>query len=1118
MSLQFILGRAGSGKSTYCIEQAAKSEECGKRVIIIVPEQYSHQGESALLEKKGYMHDDFTVTSFGRLAKKLIATSCMPYAPLDSAGKAMLTLKAMMNCRQNLTYYGNCAEKSGYLSLFMDMISELKKGQVLAEELHEAARSTDNALFSARLLDLAHIYEAYNLLLTDEICDSDDDLTRMAELIPQSDYIKGATIYIDAFYRFTQNELSVIRAFLACGADVCVSLCMPKDSVSDASIFAGVNRSYQAILRLANETNTPVLPPVIMPDAPRFSSRELRILERTLAGEHLVCTEPVQDVSLYVAGGKYEEVSRTACAIRRYVAETGTPYRDIAVITGDYDGYADLVSSVFPLYDIPVFADIRHDFLSHPIVLYLFSLFDLLTGITTKSVITYMKSGFAGIAPDDAARLENFALASAIEYGDWLQDERFLYKIQSVFDAQEPSMTETDYVALKTNLLAPILVLKEQMMASKRVKDRIDALITFLENQKLAEKIDRMIQTFQENGLHRQAEEFADVYNILMETLDQMAHTLGEENIGISAMRSMLEAGLSQKSIGVIPTVYDQVSFGDLNRSVIKNVRALFVLGVNNGMFPPLPQAGILLSDTEREFLNGRGIHVAPDTKQLIADAEFSVYTATTVAREKLYISYSLTDSEGHGVRPATFLSVLKRVFPNLSPEHEENKEELSADTIVASMQSAYFYLLTHMHLLGKSETVDRLYDTLYENPLYREKLLRAKEYSSFENKATRLSQESVKALYGDTLQGSVSRFERFSSCPFSFFLEYGLKAKERKILKVEAPDIGSLLHEIIEQFSHRLHGTGKTFRTVTQEEQNAITDSIMDEMFGAMHIKDIYGDGRLKSLKNRMKSLVSKSIWALCVHVKKGAFEPTDFEVGFGQNETFPPVTVPLPDGGKVVLSGRIDRIDTFTHEGNLYIKIIDYKSGAKKYSLSDIFNGTTLQLAVYMLAASQGMESTSSSPVKFGGMLYFHLDDPVQQGTPADGADELAVLKTYKMSGLVSDNPAVIRAMDADFTQTSPVIPVYMNKEGFPSDSWSKLASDERVQKLNRHILKTVEQIGKEIMQGTVDISPIRDGKITPCSYCKYRPVCDFDPHIHPCRKPQKFSSDAEIWDTLE
>ena len=1116
MSLQFVLGRSGSGKSEYCIKKALQAKSEKKRVIMIVPEQYSHQGESAFLKESGYIHDDFLVISFGRLAKKLIAGSGISRKALDRAGKAMLTLKAVNQCKNKLKFFHSSAEGQGYLRLFADAISEFKKGQVAPEHLFSAAEKAPDPLFSARLYDLAYIYEAYNQLLSGSITDTDDDLTLAASLCFDSTYIKDAEIFIDEFYRFTQNELTLIAAFLSVGANVTITLCMPS-SILPYSVFQSVYRTKKALEQAAESVGVDIKDAVVLEQSARYLSQELSRLEYTLSQKIVPWENTTADISVSVFKGKYEEVVALAAAIRKYVAESGAAYRDIAVITGDYDGYSDLIQSIFPLYDIPIFADTRQDFLGHPIVLYLFSVFDLLGGIRTKRVIAYMKSGFADISDSDAFRLENYALSTALEYGDWLNDSRFLQKANSVFDKEEDACDSAELLDIKNRLLAPILSLKEQMGASKTIHDRIKALVSFLEATRLQEKINQRICDFQAQGNLRLADEYGEVYNILIETLHTMTQLLGDESAGVSAIRAILEAGLAQKSIGVIPSVYDHVAFGDLNRSVIKNVRALFVIGANDGIFPPMPTTNALLTDSEREFLLSNGISVTPDTKKRIADGEFSVYGAVTLCREKLHLSYPVADDSGNGLRPAMLIAKLKRIFPKLLVSYDLDADVSQAQNMVASKQSAYTYVLTNMRTLSENKLADKLFKALQNDDVYGPRLHRAEQFLQYQNAAGRLSRNTVSRLYGDNLYGSVSRFERYAMCPFSFFVEYGLKAKERKVLKVEAPDIGSLLHEIIERFSEEMGRQNKSFRTIDAKEQKQITDALIDEMFSVMFIKNIYSAGRLDALKKRLQSLVSKSVWAICRHVAMGKFEPAAFEVAFDKNGELPPVTVPLPDGSTLTMRGRIDRIDTFLHEGTLYLKVIDYKSGSKGYSLADIFNGTTLQLAVYMVAATEGFSATGTADAGFGGMFYFRLDDPVADGAPETETSEADALKVFKMSGLASDNPAVIRAMDDELSGWSCVIPVYLKSDGTISQTQSKTASLAQFDDLKRYIKRTLSKIGQEIMDGNVEISPIKSAKGLPCTYCKYVSVCGFDTSTHRCRRAEQFSSDEEIWEQI-
>lgn len=1117
MALQFVLGRAGSGKTEYCVKKAASLESQGKRVLMIVPEQFSHQGESLFLKEKGYLHEGFSVTSFARLARKVIQKEGMAQKGADNAEKAMLVYKAILNCKNKLVFFRSAEDKPSYIALFMDAISEFKKGQVTEEALFSAAEKAENPLFSAKLSDLAQIYKAYNELLSDTLSDPDDNLTILSNLAPSNDTINNSAVFIDSFYRFTQNELSCIRAFLLSGADVTITLCMPDEFVLNSSVFDSVQKSKESIERLAKEVGAEILSPVVLSDTPRFSSEELHVLERAFSGKNEKFSGVPENISLFAAKNKYEEVMHAATEICDYVQKSGASYRDIAVIAGDYKTYADLISTVFPMYDLPIFADVRHDVLSHPIVLYLFSVFDLLESITTKKIVSYMKSGFASVTGEEAALLENYALSSAIEYGDWLDDARFLHKITNVFETEaEGENPSEDFVALKKRVLSPVLKLKARFSESKSARARIEALLDFLNDEHFSEKILEKIEYFKAHDLLRFSEEYTEVNNILIDTIEKMRTLLGENTIGIKGMRAILEAGLSERSLGVIPTVYDQISFGDLNRSVIKNARALFVLGANDMSFPAVPSPNPLLTDDEREFLNESGVHVAPKSANLISDAEFSVYAALTTAQKALFISYSISDESGGSLRPALCVGKLRRIFPNLKLIHELDLLEPSAEMTVASKQSAYQYLLTRLFKIDTDEMAHSLYEALKKDPEYKAKLERAHSYARFENKSDPLSKDTVKALYGNTLYGSASRFERFAACPFSFFVEYGLKAKERKVLKVEAPDIGSLLHEVIELFSREVRARGLTFGNITKEEQEEMISRIIDEMFGAMYIKNIYSKNRLLALKTRMKSLVSKSVWALCKHVSMGEFEPTAFEIAFDKNGEMPPVTIPLPDGGEIVLTGRIDRIDTLSHEGKLYLKIIDYKSGAKRYSLSDIFNGTTLQLAVYMLAATNGFPVESGRGAQIAGMFYFHLDDPIEDGFPEDAPDEMSRLKPFKMSGLAIDKPEIVQAMDKSANQWSAVIPVYIKGDGSLSKSLSKSASAEEFEKLKRHIKKTVTEIGTEIMSGNVEIRPVRDGKLSPCSYCKYRIVCGFDPNEHPCRRTQNLK-DEEIWEKL-
>lgn len=1115
-SLKIVSGRAGSGKSEYITEEAIKTSGNSKNAIIIVPEQYTHEREMQVMSKTGYICESLNVTSFNRLAYRIIADSGIKRKRADMTAKAMLLSRALSKCRRELRYYKKAEEKTGYIELFLDAISEFKKGQIMPETLAVAANNADS-LLSLRLSDLSIIYGEYNKLLNEKMSDADDDITLLSSLCFGNEYIKNSTIYIDEFFGFTQNELFCIESMLAAGADVVVSLCMPNGADSNG-VFSSVVKTKSMLLKCAESAGANISFEHTLSDAKRFLSPELSALERAMSGEIFEYDGDVKDITLTVLRNRYDEVTSVATKIKQLVKD-GMEYRDIAVIAGDYAGYSDIIKTTFSSYDIPVFCDTRKSFLDHPIVVYLFSVLDLLSGFTTDRVCAYMKSDFTDIDRESAARLENYALAAAINYNDWLDDERFLKKSASIFAYEETSGEEgLHQIEVKNQLLLPIIELKSKIKESKNVKDRVSALEAFFEKTDLEGKISEKAKLFEEEGKLNLADEYKEVYNIINETLDTLRETLGDEDTGLNVLSEILSAGFSQKSIGVIPKVYDSVAFGDINRSVIKNVKAMFLIGVNEGYFPSLLLPSEIFSDSDREYLTENGIAVARDSKAMIEATEFSLYESVNTAKEKLFVSYPI-DNDGQGVRPASFVSKLKRIYKNLKLQSYLKEDTLPPELTVSSRAGAYSYVLMHIKNLDKNPLARTLCDELMKDNEYKEKLERAIKFSHYENKAGKLSPCAVSSLYGKNLTGSVSRFERFSACPFSFFIEYGLRAKERTVLKVAAPDVGSLLHEVVEKFSKVVRERELSFKTIKRCEQKEICDEIVDEMFDAMMIKKVFSEGRINALKTRLKSLVAKSVWAICEHIKRGEFEPTAFELSFDRNGDIEPVSITLPTGEEITMIGRIDRIDTFSHEGKLYLKIIDYKSGSKAYSLSDIFNKTTLQLSVYMIAATENAAGKlGDGETAFGGMFYFKLDDPVQEGMPDTEYDDEKALKGFKMSGLVADDTDVVSAIDSTVSSGwSMVIPVYKLKDGNISKSQSKSATIEQYEKLKSYVKKAVTEIGEQIVSGNIDISPIRNGDISPCSYCKYRAVCGFDSEIHKVRYAKKFSSDDEIWEEM-
>ncbi len=1114
MALTIIYGEAGTGKSEYCQNAMLKLFKNGVKTMMIVPEQFAHSAEFSLVQMNGFLSDDISATSFKRLAHKLLQKNGLLKGSLSKVGKTMLLAKAILSVSQDLTLYKSAAEKPGFLDAMLGFIDECKRSGVTPDAFLQVS-VPDNAYLSVKTAEIGAIYNAYQKHVEAGFTDREDYLSYLAELLGKTDDYRGTHIFIDEFFCFTQAELDVILAFCLAGAEVYVTLgCEEKAG----GLFEPVSKTAALLTSLAKEKGITVCEPIILKEKYRFASAELAHFEKEYSAYNpKVFEEKTKNLSLYIAPDLYTEVQALAAAICRK-AEEGLRYRDMAIIVGDTERYTDLIKTVFPMYQIPVHIDDKRPLFSHPIMVMLFSLLELLTkGIETETLLAYSKTGYAGLTFEESDRLENYALAGRLRRQDWLSDERFLERADSVFERTEnleerQKENAEELLAIKNRLLSPIISLRAQMAESRKVAHRAAALVTFFESINLYKTVQTEIAAMEERGDLQQAKEQGEIYNLLIELLDELVICLGDETIGLDRLSSIIMAGLGQCEISTIPSGNDQVFLGDESRSLIKNVKALFVLGANDNSFPAPPSDEGLLRDNERKCLKKQGIALGPEGENLVQHNQYATYNTLHIASDSIYFSYAVADHEGKGLRPSTLIHKLKKIFPSLAVS-DNLMESPSAERLVAGKASAWQYLLEHFR--EQNPVVMGLHKLFANDPDYAVSYKAVRDHLSFKNRAEDLSKEMAQALYGRDLRGSVSQLERYENCPYSYFIQYGLRAKERKVMKIDTPDIGTLLHNLVEMAGRRLEQTGEGFASVNNEENAAkLADEIVTELFSDLFITKLYSENRLAALIKRMKRLVAKFLLVIGNHVARGEFEPFAYEVAFDENGELPPVKLSLPTGETITLRGRIDRIDTLHKEGNVYIKIIDYKSGNKTFNLSDVYNRLSLQLAVYLTAVLEGGESFAGGTPKPAGMLYFRLADKTISAAD-NGSD--AMLKQFKMSGLLLSDADIVRAMDKGISGYSSVIPAYIKQDGTLSENSSSVATLEQFKKLSAHVKRVAGDIGRQILQGKTPISPCKSGGGLPCRYCKFRSVCGFDAQTDDYRVALPFKDDA-VWAMLD
>lgn len=575
-----------------------------------------------------------------------------------------------------------------------------------------------------------------------------------------------------------------------------------------------------------------------------------------------------------------------------------------------------------------------------------------------------------------------------------------------------------------------------------------------------------------------------------MELLDEFVQTLGNEQMSFDTFKNILIEGISIHQIGILPTSSDQVMIGDISRTRNSSVKILFVIGVNDGVFPmPFSSEGFL-SDDERDLLLNSGIELAKNTKLLLLEENFNIYKALTTPSEEIYISFPTQAADGAALRPSSIINQLKNIFPKL--QVKSNVMIVSKD--VYTVKSSLNDTLQNLRKYYDGEEISDVWKEAYLWYLKNdnENLIKAQSGLDYTNTIEYLDKIHSQKLYGREMNTSVSRLEAFANCPYMFYLRYGLKLKERKVFKLETPDIGLFLHEIIDKFSEYTLKNNINLRDISKDETERIVSQLVDELLADFKNNIFNSSNQMKMLITRLKRVIKRVVWVIVNHIKNGEFEILGSEVEFGKDKKIPAVQIELSDGNKLVLNGKIDRIDIAKTEEGKYIRIIDYKSYNKELKLSDIYYGLQLQLLVYLDAAME-------EELLPGGMLYLKLDDPIIKTKKNISKEEIEeeINKKLRMKGVILSEARLIKAMDTNMLNESSVLELSRKKDG-TFTSKVPVATKEQFTELRNHMRKILKQMGDEILSGNIKNEPVKKKSKSACEFCDYKLICRFDKEL--------------------
>ena len=1124
MSLRFCFGPSGSGKSHRIYEEIMQraAEEPGRNFLIIVPDQFTMQTQKDLVmrsDRDGILNID--VLSFGRLSHRIleeVGTKEMPV--LDDTGKSLVLQKVAADLKEQLPAMGSLLHKQGYIHEVKSAISEFMQYGISTQDMDKLITSAQKrGALAMKLKDLKTLYRGFQDYIRDHFITTEETLDVLRRSLSKSKILKGSVVVFDGFTGFTPIQNRLIQELMRVCAETIVTVTIgvgedPYKMDGEQKLFHLSKKTVADLEKLAAEAEVERGEDLFVKGGPnRFAKAPaLHYLEQNLfryqyepyAGEQ-------QEIHMFEALSPREEVHQTALYIRHLIREQGMTYRDIAVVIGDLEGYASYVETEFGQLEIPCFLDRTRGIVLNPMIEYIKSALQLyIKDFSYDTVFHFLRSGMSDISREEIDELENYVIRTGARgYRTYSRlftrrTEELQENAEGSEQAEEKTMERLNRIRQQFMDAVEIL----HMGSQEKAGDYVSHLYDFLEQNQVQQKLLNYQQQFEKEGDLSRAREYAQIYRLVMDLLDQVYELLGEEEISRQEFADILEAGFGEITVGTIPQNVDRIVVGDMERTRLKQVKVLFFLGVNDGNIPKNASKGGIISDMDREFLIESGTEMAPSPRQQMYIQRLYLYLNMTKPSEQLYLSYAKVNSEGKGIRPSYLIDTVRKLFPAMSVEYPQNRSRLEQ---IEGRQEGARYLAEELReyvegTLPEEERQDfYLMYRAYEADAAGRDLLTRAAFRRYRESG--LSRIVARALYGQQLENSVSRLETYAACACRHFLQYGLSLQEREEFGFEASDMGTVYHAVLENFAGKLAESNLTWWDFTEDfAAKAVKESV--EAYAATYGETVlYSSARNEYAITRMSRILTRTVLTLQKHLKQGSFQPDDYELSFRFAEDLDSIHVDLSEDEKMHLQGRIDRIDVSEDAEHVYVKVIDYKSGNRKFDLAALYYGLQLQLVVYMNAAME-MESRKHPDKEIvpAALLYYHIDDPTIE-TPVELTDEQIneqILAKLRMNGVVNSDPGVVERLDRYMQDKSVVIPVEKKKDGSFS-ARSSVLSREEMQLISSYVDAKIRSIGREILDGKIAANPYEKGNEEACTYCAYKKVCGFDGSIPGYEKRQ-------------
>ncbi|MUT66664.1 helicase-exonuclease AddAB subunit AddB [Paenibacillus sp. NEAU-GSW1] len=1171
MALRFVLGRSGSGKTSYCLDAIRarlREQPDGSPLIMLVPEQATFQTEYALLKGSGLNGSiRAQALSFRRLAFRVMQeTGGTALVPIGDNGKHMLLYKIVHRFGKQLELFQSGAEQPGFIERLGELLTEWKRYGIGPEQLDAVlegqAAGSSTSLLGRKLHDLKLVYGQLEQELSGLYIDSEDYLDRLAAGYAHSPAMRGTELWIDGFHGFTPKEYEALAALIASSAQVTVALTLDRayerdEKPHELELFHPTAETYGKLVALAAEAGAEVLEPIVLNGrsgqaSTRFSaSPMLAHLERHY-GERvpmalpdknmLIAENPSCGISLHAAANRRAEVEAVARDIVRRAREERLRWRDMAVMVRNSADYNDYIESIFADYEIPYFLDQKASAVHHPLVEFIRSALEtVLHGWRYEAVFRCIKTEL--LFPIDGSLprerfdlLENYVLAIGIDGWKWLDRKSWRPFVTASLEDDAAAAAEPSERALRElnavleareSIVPPLRRFEQALKKAPDVKAMCEALYRLLDRSDAADRLERWSMADSTAGRTQKARAHRQLWDSVMNLLDQLVEMAGDEAMSPEIFAGMVETGLESLKLAAVPPALDQTLVGSMDRTRSGDVQICYVLGANDGVMPKRIQEDGVLTEQERDRLSEEGLTMAPSVKRRLLDERFIIYNALTTASRHLWISWSGADEEGKSLLPSEVVRQVKQLFPGLAvcsaagePSPSMPVEEQRA--YIAHPERSLSYLVTELRSWRQGAEIAPFWWDLYNwyaiRPEWQHKLGRLTASLDYVNQEMSLSIDTARELYGEHLKASVSRMERFVSCPFQHFAIHGLKLRERQLYRLEAPDVGQLFHAALSKLAG---GLGQRFGSMPPADIRAAAGQTVDELAPRLQSQILLSSGRFQYIARKLKEIVAQAAVILGEHARRADFQPVGLEVDFGPGGTLPSLVIPLAGDRTMEIIGRIDRVDAAETENGLLLRVLDYKSSATQLRLEEVAHGLSLQMLTYLDVLVTHASEWLGQQASPAGVLYFHVHNPLlavsNSITGKEANDKL--LKRFKLRGLITAEAETARLMDNELeTGYSELLPVALKRDGGFYSS-SSVVNEQQWDTLRGSVRRTIARIGNDIGCGKVSIEPYRLGTKSPCQFCDYKPVCHFDP-LFEGNEYVKLGkgSDEEIWRQLE